>query len=64
MDLKIGKLSRKRSRQKKQLEQMKIAWKFITRIRSNSILIIDKPYQWSVESDPDRHRVLHRLILP
>ncbi len=27
---------------KKQLEQMKIAWKFISRIRSNSILIIDK----------------------
>ena len=27
---------------KKQLAQMKIAWKFISRIRSNSILIIDK----------------------
>lgn len=27
---------------KKQLEQMKIAWKFISRIRSNSIIIVDK----------------------
>lgn len=27
---------------KKQLEQMKIAWKFISRIRSNAIIIIDK----------------------
>ncbi|MFH0773583.1 MAG: bifunctional phosphoribosylaminoimidazolecarboxamide formyltransferase/IMP cyclohydrolase [bacterium] len=27
---------------KKQLEQMKIAWKFISRIRSNSIIVVDK----------------------
>lgn len=27
---------------KKQLEQMKIAWKFITKIRSNTIIVIDK----------------------
>lgn len=27
---------------KKQLEQMKIAWKFITKIRSNSVIIVDK----------------------
>lgn len=27
---------------KKQLEQMKIAWKFISRIRSNTILVMDK----------------------
>lgn len=27
---------------KKQLEQMKIAWKFISRIRSNAIIVIDK----------------------
>jgi len=27
---------------KKQIEQMKIAWKFVTRIRSNSIVIVDK----------------------
>lgn len=27
---------------KKQLEQMQIAWKFITRIRSNSIIVVDK----------------------
>ncbi|MDO8658039.1 MAG: bifunctional phosphoribosylaminoimidazolecarboxamide formyltransferase/IMP cyclohydrolase [Candidatus Levybacteria bacterium] len=27
---------------KKQLEQMKVAWKFVTRIRSNSIIIVDR----------------------
>lgn len=27
---------------KKQLEQMKIAWKFISRIRSNSVIVVDK----------------------
>lgn len=27
---------------KKQIEQMKIAWKFVSRIRSNSIIIVDK----------------------
>ncbi|MDP3998841.1 MAG: bifunctional phosphoribosylaminoimidazolecarboxamide formyltransferase/IMP cyclohydrolase [bacterium] len=27
---------------RKQLEQMKIAWKFITRIRSNSVIVVDK----------------------
>ncbi|MDP3988415.1 MAG: bifunctional phosphoribosylaminoimidazolecarboxamide formyltransferase/IMP cyclohydrolase [Candidatus Levybacteria bacterium] len=27
---------------KKQLEQMKTAWKFVTRVRSNSVIIVDK----------------------
>lgn len=27
---------------KKQFEQMKVAWKFVTRIRSNSIVVVDK----------------------
>lgn len=29
---------------KKQLEQMKVAWKFISRIRSNSIIIMDRDF--------------------
>lgn len=32
----------KKKPNQKQLEQMKIAWKFITRIRSNSVIVVDK----------------------
>ncbi|MDO8583043.1 MAG: bifunctional phosphoribosylaminoimidazolecarboxamide formyltransferase/IMP cyclohydrolase [bacterium] len=36
------KIVTKKKPSKKQLEQMKIAWKFISRIRSNAIIVIDK----------------------
>lgn len=41
-EFKNWKVAGKFSPTKKQLEQMKIAWKFIARIRSNSIIIVDK----------------------
>lgn len=40
--LKEWKVVTKKSPTKQQLEQMQIGWKFITRIRSNSIIIMDK----------------------
>jgi len=36
------KVATKKQPTEKQLEQMKIAWKFISRIRSNAIIIVDK----------------------
>ena len=44
-DFKTWKVVTKKRQTKTHLEQMKIAWAFITRIRSNSVIIIDKDLQ-------------------
>lgn len=41
-DFKLWKIVTKKKPTKKQLDQMKIAWMFSTRIRSNSIIVVDK----------------------
>ncbi len=41
-DFKTWKVVTKKKPTKKQLEQMRTAWTFITRIRSNSVIIVDK----------------------
>ena len=41
-DAKQWKVVTKKKPTKKEMEQMKIAWKFISRIRSNSIIVMDK----------------------
>lgn len=41
-DIEKWKVVTKKKPTKKEVEQMKVAWKFISRIRSNSIIVIDK----------------------